>query len=282
MTIESLEPREQNIEIPAPTAWPFVLALGLALLFAGLLTSAAVSILGAILAVTGACGWFHEVLPHEAHETVPVLDEPPAPATLRTEIARIHIPLEPHRALLPLEIYPISAGIKGGMAGAVAMALLAMLYGVVSGNGIWYPVNLLAAGFFPPSASMTTAQMSQFNFGILMIATAIHLVTSLLVGLLYGAMLPMLPRHPILLGGVIGPILWSALIYTFLDIVNPVLSQRIHWVWFAISQVGFGIVAGVVVSRQERVRTMQRLPFAIRVGIEAPGLSGEKQGPEQR
>jgi len=33
--------------MPAPTAWPFVLALGVALMFAGLLTGAVVSLLGA-------------------------------------------------------------------------------------------------------------------------------------------------------------------------------------------------------------------------------------------
>jgi hypothetical protein len=54
---------------------------------------------------------------------------------------------ELRRAFLPLEIYPVSAGVKGGLAGSVAMAFTAMLYGLVSGNGIWYPVNLLAAGF---------------------------------------------------------------------------------------------------------------------------------------
>ena len=44
-----------------------------------------------------------------------------------------------HRARLPLEIYPISAGVKGGLAGSVAMAVLAMLYGVVGQHSIWYP-----------------------------------------------------------------------------------------------------------------------------------------------
>jgi len=32
---------------------------------------------------------------------------------------------ELRRAFLPLEIYPVSAGIKGGLAGGVAMALTA-------------------------------------------------------------------------------------------------------------------------------------------------------------
>jgi hypothetical protein len=66
------EQRSELVEIPAPTAWPIVLAFGVALVFAGLVTTASVSILGAILAVGGCVGWFRDVLPHEKHESVPV------------------------------------------------------------------------------------------------------------------------------------------------------------------------------------------------------------------
>jgi hypothetical protein len=267
--------------MPAPTAWPFALALGIALVFAGFVTGTPVSILGAVVAAAGIYGWFRDVLPHEAQEAVPVVEEPPV-RTLRPEVDRMNLDLEPHRARLPLEIYPISAGIRGGLAGSVAMALLAVLFGVVSGHGIWYPVNLLAAGFLPASISENMEQMSHFSLAIFLIASAIHLLTSVLVGLLYGAMLPMLPRRPILLGGFIAPVLWSALIYSFLDIVNPVMSQRIDWFWFVLSQFGFGIVAGIVVSRQERVRTAQNLPFAVRAGMEASGIPGQNREPEQR
>jgi MFS family permease len=109
------------------------------------------------------------------------------------------------------------------------------------------------------------------------VATILHLLCSVLVGLLYGAMLPMFPRRPILLGGLIAPILWSGVIHSMLEVVDPVLNRRIDWWWFAASQVGFGLVAGIVVSRQERIRTWQFLPFAIRAGIESPGAMDEKK-----
>ncbi|HTF70365.1 MAG TPA: hypothetical protein VK638_47580, partial [Edaphobacter sp.] len=60
-----------KIEVPAATAWPIVLAFGLTLVFAGFVTAASVSILGAILAVAGAAGWFREVLPVESLEWAP-------------------------------------------------------------------------------------------------------------------------------------------------------------------------------------------------------------------
>lgn len=266
-----------RVELPAPTAWPLVLAFGITLVFAGLVTSGSVSVLGGVLVIAGTVGWFRNVLPHEAHESVSVVSDQPAIATTRRDVARLQIAHKPQRAWLPLEIYPVSAGVKGGLAGGVVMAALAMLYGFISGNGIWYPVNLLVAGFFPGAVHATTAQIAEFRISALLIAIPIHLITSLLVGLLYGVMLPMFPRRPILLGGLIAPIMWSGLLYTTLDIINPVMNQRIDWLWFVLSQIGFGIVAGLVVSRQQRVRTYQGLPFAVRAGIEAPGVMRERE-----
>ena len=270
------EGNADTIDVPASTTWPIVLAFGITLLFAGLVTSGAVSVLGATVAIAGAVGWFRDVLPYEAHETVQVAPQAPAVTTMRHEVARMEIEHELRRAWLPVEIYPISAGIKGGLAGSAAMAALAMLYGVLSQTSIWYPINLLAAGFFPAATTDTTAEIAAFHLRAFLIAVPIHLITSLLVGLLYGAMLPMLPRRPILLGGFIAPLLWSGLIHSILGIVNPVLNQRIDWLWFVASQVGFGIVAGLVVSRQERIRTRQHLPLALRVGLEASGMKEDE------
>jgi hypothetical protein len=275
------ESAPDTVELPAPTAWPIALAFGITLLFAGLVTSEAISLLGAVVAIAGAAGWFRDVLPDEAHESVPVAREEPRVATTRREVVRMPAAPELQRVFLPLEIYPISAGVKGGLAGSVAMAIVAVLYGLISQHSAWYPINLLAAGFLPASMTDTTAKIAAFNLGVFLIAIPIHAITSLLVGLLYGAMLPMLPRHPILLGGFIAPLLWTGLIHSILGVVNPVLNDRIHWGWFVASQVAFGIVAGIVVSRQERIRTWQRLPLAYRSGMEASGMKDENRGEDQ-
>ena len=52
---------------------------------------------------------------------------------------RLPVAQKVQRAWLPLKIYPISAGVKGGLAGGVAMAVLAMLYGLIFYRSIWYP-----------------------------------------------------------------------------------------------------------------------------------------------
>src|ERR1700722_7373900 len=116
----SRAPRE--IEVPAPTAWPFLLALGAALLFAGLVPSMSVSCLGALLSLAGSGGWFREVFPHEHEEPVPVLPEDIRLMTDRRVVDRLPILPDQLRAWLPVRTYPISAGVKGGWAGSVAMA----------------------------------------------------------------------------------------------------------------------------------------------------------------
>jgi hypothetical protein len=276
---EAIDTAAGAITLPAPTAWPIILAFGITLVFAGLVTNASLSILGAILAVTGCVGWFRDVLPAEKEEMIRVTAEVSVVATSRREVERLAVAPELSRALLPLETYPVSAGIKGGLAGSVAMAVLACLYGLLKQGSIWYPINLLAATAYSEFLRFGTASLDTFHLGSFSIAVVIHLLTSLLVGLLYGAMLPMFPRRPILLGGIIAPILWTGLLYSILELLNPLLNKHIDWVWFIASQFAFGIVAGLVVMRQERVPTHQFVPFAIRAGIEAPGMTRGKPGP---
>ncbi|HTT18870.1 MAG TPA: hypothetical protein VMG82_07990 [Candidatus Sulfotelmatobacter sp.] len=265
-----------TLQVPAPTAWPIVLAFGIALLFAGLVTDAFVSILGAVLAVAGAIGWFCDVLPQQKEETVEVTEEAFVPTSLRRAVDRLPVAPELPRALLPLETYPVSAGIKGGLAGAAAMAILACSYGLLIKKSIWYPINLLAATVYSQELKFGTASLTQFNMESFLLAVLIHVLTSVLVGLLYGTMLPMFPRRPILLGGVIAPILWTGLLHSILGLLNPMLNQLISWPWFIASQFAFGIVAGLVVAQQERVHVRQLLPFMQRLGFEGPGFSEAK------
>jgi len=271
-----------TIDVPRATAWPLVLAFGLTTVAAGLMTGESVSILGGALVIAGILGWFRALFPAEAHERVPVELEQVVIATARPQVERVAVAPDAKRVWLPIEIYPISAGVKGGLAGCVVMAVLAMAYGLLSHTSIWYPINLLVAGFFPETASASTSQLAQFSLEALLIAIPLHLIMSLMAGLLYGAMLPMVPRHPILLGGLIAPVMWSGLVYSILGIVNPVMDQRINWLWFALSQLGFGLAAGLVVSRQERVRTEQGMPFLLRAGVESPDLRGESRHEDQQ
>src|SRR6266851_2944087 len=142
-----------EIDVPALTAWPLVLAFGFTLMFAGLLTSVSISVLGGVLAV----------VPHAHEETVPVVFEEYRIATERRIVERVPVAPDLVRAWLPLETYPISAGLKGGLAGGVAMAVLACTYGLLKAGSIWYPINLLAATVYAESLKLGNSQLSSFH-----------------------------------------------------------------------------------------------------------------------
>jgi hypothetical protein len=260
-----------TIEVPAPTAWPIVLAVGFTLIFAGLLLSASVTVLGAVLAVAGCVGWFREVFPHDHEEEVQVVPEDRRVTTGRRVVDRLAIAPEQLRAWLPVRTYPVSAGVKGGWAGGIAMAVPACAYGLLKTGSIWYPINLLAGVVYAESLRLEPGQLTSFHLDSFAIAVGVHVLISTLVGLLYGAMLPMLSHRPMLLGGLIAPVLWSGVLHPLLNLVNPLLASRIDWFWFIASQVAFGVVAGLVVVRQSPMPTLENVSFALRAGVEAPG-----------
>jgi hypothetical protein len=259
---------DDGVVLPVPTVWPMVLALGVSLAIAGMVTHWVVSLLGVILVLRSVVGWFLEVLPHEHHASVPVNGDEIVISTTRT--GHEQLPTDPqHRKLLPVETFKIGAGIRGGIAGGIAMVVPAAAYSLLKYHSLWYAVNLLAAGGFVSWAGESNEFLSQFHLMGLLAAFGIHALTSVLVGLLYGAMLPMFPRKPILTAGFVAPFLWTGILYSALGVISPILNARIDWLWFVLSQIAFGLVCGFVVNLQEKVRTPQfrALPFAVRAGL---------------
>ncbi len=149
-----------RLNCPQPTAWPFILAFGFTLLFAGLLTNLSVSMLGAVVSLAGCIGWFREVFPYEHEEVVPVVPEDTRVTSERRVVERLPVAAYQLRAWLPVHTYPVSAGVKGGLAGSVAMAVLACAYGLLKTGSIWYPINLLAAVLYAESLRLGTRHSS--------------------------------------------------------------------------------------------------------------------------
>jgi hypothetical protein len=279
---QSPEVSEEVVHLPTPTAWPLVLAVGLTLAFAGLVTNAGISVLGAVLIVAGCFGWFGQVWPHAQHIAVPVKVQKFKFTTVRKKTTHIQID-ETHRARLPVHTPSVMAGVKGGIAGGAAMIVPAVLYGLIAYHSPWYPINLLGGAGVAGWTNPSQTEIEHFRLSATIVATIIHVAGSLLVGLLYGAMLPIMPKRPILLGGIIAPVLWTGFLHSALPLINPFLSARIDWRWFVVSQLTFGLVAGWVVAQQAHIRTEQYLPFAARVGLETPGMMDErdqKDGPK--
>lgn len=262
-----------RIALPAPTMWPMVVALGVTLGFAGLVTHVAVSAVGVALALVGGVGWWRCVLPDEEVEYVPVLPAPdgPPPVASPRGVERMWFGEERHRVRVPVEVQPLSAGMKGGLVGGCAMAACAAIYGIVVQGSVWYPLNLLAAVAMPRMADAGVATLRAFDGLALVVGLVAHGVISALVGALYAAILPMLPRRHLLWGGLLAPLLWTGLLWAILGVIDPALNARIAWTWFIASQIAFGIAAGYVVDRATPVATAQTRPFVARAGVEATG-----------
>jgi hypothetical protein len=269
-----------TIHLPAPTAWPMILAFGITLGFAGLITHAALSVVGIALALIAAVGWWRDVLPEPRVEQIAVAPpglRPSAVPAARPAVERLSIGEGGHRSHVPVEVPPYSAGIKGGVVGGIVMAVLALAYGVAAQRSLWYPVNLLAAVALPSLGNATVAELRAFILPAFVLGIAVHVSISVLVGLLYAVILPMLPRRHMFWGGLIAPLLWTGLVWAVLGIVDPMLSSRVDWPWFIVSQMGFGLSAGVVVARARPLTTMQTWPLAARAGVERSAARSEER-----
>lgn len=254
-------PIPKEVELPAPTVMPMVLALGLALLAFGMVSTISMSVAGLLFIVVGGLGWICEFAPGQGTVMEPVYPPELRPAAVQPRVSRIET-LPPgtfgHRMQFPEKVHPYSAGVKGGAVGGVAMAVLALLYGVLSGRGIWFPVNLLAAMALPEFAQAhTVAELSQYSTNGLVVGLVIHISSSLLLGLLYGLLLPMMPSRPLLWGGGVAPFLWTGAIHSFMGVLNPKMNDLVEWHWFILSQFAFGIAAGLVVVYSVEIQSSE-------------------------
>jgi len=265
---------ESHIQLPAPTFWPMVFAFGVTLLAAGMVTHWVVSAVGLVIAFRAGVGWWHNVIPHEEHEEVP-LDPSRRTAPILVEsrsVVRLRVGEGQHRVRIPEKVHPYSAGVWGGLAGGTAMAGLACLYGLIAQHSIWYPINLLAGAVIPSIGLESMEQLRAFNGLAFFAALVGHGCISILVGIVYAVMLPMFPKYAPFWAGILMPLFWSGLVATALNILNPVMNERISWPWFVACQLGFGLVGGYVIARSTSISTMQSWSLAERAFVEAPGV----------
>jgi hypothetical protein len=275
--------QEDSILLPAPTFWPLVISFGITLLFAGLVTYWVIGIVGLIITLRAAVGWWHNVIPHEEHEEVPIDPElRPAPILVeQRSVVRLKAGEAGHRVRIPERVHPYSSGLWGGLAGGAAMAALACLYGLVAQHSIWYPINLLAGVVIPGLGNETMAQLRSFQALPFIAALVGHGIISSLVGIVYAVILPMFPKYAPFWAGILMPLFWSGLVATTLSVINPAMNGRISWPWFMVAQLGFGLVGGYVIARSTNIRTMQTWSLAERAFVEAPGLDDERQGHDE-
>lgn len=245
------------VEMPRPTAAPLVLALGLTLLAVGVALGPVFVVVGAVLVIAAVSIWIVQLLPGRGHVHEPLAEaaRPGSVTSIPGGVEHLRPGMPGYRFRLPQDVHPISAGLKGGLAGGLAMPLPALLWGLFSGYGLWYPVNLLAGMVLPGVGRMRVAELMQFHLSLLVVALVIHVVMSVVIGLIFGVLLPTLPEvpRPIAWGGLLAPVLWTAVSYVAMSVVNPAVPGLVSWPWFIVSQLLFGITMPAVVLGTKRL-----------------------------
>ncbi len=246
--------------MPRATAWPIVLALGITLLGAGLATSLALSVVGAVLFVFGLGGWIGQLLPGRGHMHEPLVEPALRPRPIAERpgtVDQLRPGMAGYRFQLPEKVHPISAGVKGGIVGGLVMPIPALAYGLLSGHGLWFPDQ--PAGRDGRSGHQRRDRGSAravLSWRALVLAIVIHATFSVTFGLLFGVVsptLPPIPGGPVIAGGVLMPLLWTGLCHGFMGIVNPLLQEHVNWSWFIVSQVVYGVAMSIVVINSEKV-----------------------------
>jgi hypothetical protein len=235
-----------------------VLALGMTILAAGVPFGAGFIVVGALVLVAGLSIWVAQLLPGRGH-VHESLAEPalrPRPVTAAPGgVERLQHGMPGYRFRLPQDVHPVSAGIKGGIVGCAVMPVPALLWSLLSGHGFFYPVNLLAGMVLPGVGKMDVSDLKQFQPSLLLVAIVIHVTMSVVLGLIYGVLLPTLPSvpRPIAWGGLLMPLLWTGASYVAMKVVNPALPGKVSWPWFLLSQLVFGITMPAVVLGAKRL-----------------------------
>jgi hypothetical protein len=250
------EPTE-FVEMPQPTVAPLVVSLGLTLTAVGLVASSAMIAVGVLVLFAGLGVWAYDLLPGRGHLhealVAPALRAPPVVA-VPGAVEHLERGKPGYRLRMPEHVHPISAGVRGGLAGGLVMPVPALAYGLLSGHGIWYPVNLLAGMVLPGIGKMPDEALESFQLHLVILAIVIHAMTALVIGLVYGVLMPTLPRitRPIAWGALLMPVLWTAASYLLMGRINPVLRDHVDWPWFIASQFVFGLVAAAGLLLSDR------------------------------
>jgi hypothetical protein len=252
--------------IPEPTSGPLITAAGVTLLAAALVTNFWVLLCGIVILVVGLVVWFSSVFPQERLEEIPARAHAAPDADFR-------VPMRPEhgRPAYPAEVHPTRVGIRGGLLGGVAMAVVACAWGLVTHGSVWLPINLLVGVAIPGIEGSDLETLRSFHAGWFAAAVAIHALLSIAVGALYSTALPIAANHPLLAGAIAIPLIMSGLVWATVSTVNPALQEYISWPWFIASQVAFGVACGGWTSSRARVPAMRGRSLAQRLGIERGG-----------
>jgi len=155
---------------------------------------------------------------------------------------------------IPSHVYPLRAGVTGGLLGGAAMAVAAMIYGGLWRGSPWLPINVVAATFLRDLQAAGPDQLAAFHANALFLGGIMHLLLSLSLGVLFVLLLPTLPGTPVFWAITVGPLLWVVATVITLPLINPLGARIIDWPSFIVAHLAYGLVLGFKVVRTPKVR----------------------------
>jgi len=158
--------------------------------------------------------------------------------------------LKPESSASPLPDVVGLGGAIAGLAGGVAMAVVAALLSASMGQDIWHESKRIAVIVYGPAA----LAVSGFDPGPVLVGTLIHLLVSALLGALFGIVtrrwlhLTSDFGTPVMAGLVYGLLIWMVAYFLVLPVLNPALLE-VYAPAFIIQHVAYGVVLGLVYMR---------------------------------
>jgi hypothetical protein len=155
--------------------------------------------------------------------------------------------LKPHSSASPIPDVIGLGGAIAGVAGGVAMAVVAALLSASMGQDIWHEPKRIAVIVYGPAALAA----SGFDLGPVLVGTLIHLLVSAVLGAIFGIVtrrwlhLTSDFGTPMMAGLVYGLLIWLVAYFAVLPLLNPALLE-VYPPAFIIQHVAYGVVLGLV------------------------------------
>jgi hypothetical protein len=135
----------------------------------------------------------------------------------------------------------LRAGVPGGMAAGVVMAVWSMVAMWITGSGFWTPVNLIANTFYRAAPLNGT-----FSAPALVIGLAVHMTVASIFGVAIAVLVQLLPgaRSLVIAGGILFiAVVWPVMQYgVWYSLDESAAEGATDWV-FAVAHLIFGMVA---------------------------------------
>jgi hypothetical protein len=141
-------------------------------------------------------------------------------------------------------------GMLAGLAGALAMSLLAIVGSALSGHAWYAPLEL--------AGSVATATTARFDAGVQVWAAIAGVATHFAVGAAWGALFGavvavsayhLLPDEGFWYGALYGVFVWAIDLFVLLPRFDPAAAHAVP-LWFgALTHVGYGAVLGLLFHR---------------------------------